>query len=1527
MAAAGVLAAWALPASAESRDIAAACAAAARLPTPDDKTGANWEQLDADKAIAECTAALAADNGDMASRANLARALLKAGRQDEGMAALRVAAEAGNGQAMRQMGLELAKLGTPEAAAQGREWLRKAVDAGYVRAIGTLADALLTAPGDQRDIAGGLALYERAVALGDTGAMVDLGLLYDKGEVVPADDARETALYRMAADLGDANAMELLGWQYSHGEGVAKDLAVAAEWYRRGAEGGDADAMNEYARALLDGEGVPADAAAAFKWFSAAREAGSMYAASNLALMYENGRGVDRKDLAKALALYREGAEGGDPFAMRNLGEQYTFGLGVPADYAKALEWYRKAVEAGDVDSLVRIGNAYEKGQGTTRDIAKAIEWYERGREKKSTLAMRALSTLYENGVGVPQDLAKSLTYLREAAEANDAVAMRSLAAAYRYGRGVTADMDASRDWFRKAAATDGGNSALELGRNLYTGADGFAVDYTEARKWLGEALARGIDNAGPLLVLATLSDQTLPDREQAAVDLLVSHAAREDGWALAALAHPGERLRQIDALPDPAPWRAKLDSDQRPETLFAAAEAMRQGLIVEQDLGQALRLAGRPAAADPFSAKGQELELLVAMKLYGAALRRYEAFVSSPEFTGASEELRRTFEARFAATIENSASSAMGEIDTMVAMADRGIAPAARALGTYYGSDLNPEQDLELARHWYGRAAELGDSWSLISLGYMTSFGFGGPEDKAAALALYKQAAALGNVTARHNIGAMYREGSGVEKNPEEAYRWFQLATQSHYLNSYANIAGMKFRGEGTALDPKGAIEALRTMIDCLDINGLYMLAQAYFEGAGVERDAKKGLKWMRFAASFDQESLGALGMAQANALGWTDKPNLPEAFKWLEEAQLRGNQLATTLLTDCATDRTAACLRKNEDFRITPLMEKPVAVMKDVPGVELDDRPLLAVRDQAMVAADSRGVELAFHDLDLRYRIAGEGDKLVASNALRIIDKERSLNRLYGSKDNYFALFESSCAWASASNAAKTVGKTEAAVMFAKVAVNRLQQARRFISGLDDDVRECFIAAHRDRYRELSSRFLDLGRFDEAETVLGMLKDFELENYTGEAGDRGTSLDMMPMTTAQERVLKDFADAALRFDGDPHGAGFTPAFERLVAGLAGLERDRQVVAQASDGGDSVQGELRQLRATGRAAVQAIVQPDQIYWLITTPDEQKLVKIRLGISDLTRMVREYHTALSTADPEVQTRAQDLYRAIFAPVDAELQSRGIGEVLLSLDKTLRYVPIAALHDGKEWLVERYAFGQFRKPADIATASVKAGGSELAGFGMTKKSGNFVALPMVAEELRTLVRQPDGEGLLPGTARLDEQFDEASLAQAASGSFGAIHVASHFKLDPRSRDKSFLLLGNGDHLPLAAFSDGEIKFANAKFLALSACNTAAATREANGSELESLAEIVRGAGAGTVLASLWQVADQSTPLFMSAFYKARFLAGETSAQSLRDAQLELIRRGRAGEGPTIDGSSEDTLPFDHPFYWAPFIVTG
>lgn len=61
----------------------------------------------------------------------------------------------------------------------------------------------------------------------------------------------------------------------------------------------------------------------------------------------------------------------------------------------------------------------------------------------------------------------------------------------------------------------------------------------------------------------------------------------------------------------------------------------------------------------------------------------------------------------------------------------------------------------------------------------------------------------------------------------------------------------------------------------------------------------------------------------------------------------------------------------------------------------------------------------------------------------------------------------------------------------------------------------------------------------------------------------------------------------------------------------------------------------------------------------------------------------------------------------------------------------------------------------------------------------------------------------------------------------------------------------------------------------------------------------------------MLASLWSVADDSTARLMAGFYRRR-LAGVPKDESLRQAQLDLIRGGE---------------PFAHPAHWAAFELIG
>jgi len=103
------------------------------------------------------------------------------------------------------------------------------------------------------------------------------------------------------------------------------------------------------------------------------------------------------------------------------------------------------------------------------------------------------------------------------------------------------------------------------------------------------------------------------------------------------------------------------------------------------------------------------------------------------------------------------------------------------------------------------------------------------------------------------------------------------------------------------------------------------------------------------------------------------------------------------------------------------------------------------------------------------------------------------------------------------------------------------------------------------------------------------------------------------------------------------------------------------------------------------------------------------------------------------------------------------------------------------------------------------------------------------------------------------------------------------------------------------------------------LSLSACETAMSKGEADGKEVDSLAAIGRQRGAQAVLASLWDVSDESTGEMMADFYQ-RWTGntGISKAEALRQAQLALLRAKRPAEGEPA---------YSHPYFWAPFILMG
>ena len=90
----------------------------------------------------------------------------------------------------------------------------------------------------------------------------------------------------------------------------------------------------------------------------------------------------------------------------------------------------------------------------------------------------------------------------------------------------------------------------------------------------------------------------------------------------------------------------------------------------------------------------------------------------------------------------------------------------------------------------------------------------------------------------------------------------------------------------------------------------------------------------------------------------------------------------------------------------------------------------------------------------------------------------------------------------------------------------------------------------------------------------------------------------------------------------------------------------------------------------------------------------------------------------------------------------------------------------------------------------------------------------------------------------------------------------------------------------------------------------------------------------------MIATLWQVADESTSELMSSFYDLRERDNLTKVEALRQSKLALLGPNTRAISRVSAMSMEDIedyempefeydpeRPFEHPFYWAPFILMG
>lgn len=279
--------------------------------------------------------------------------------------------------------------------------------------------------------------------------------------------------------------------------------------------------------------------------------------------------------------------------------------------------------------------------------------------------------------------------------------------------------------------------------------------------------------------------------------------------------------------------------------------------------------------------------------------------------------------------------------------------------------------------------------------------------------------------------------------------------------------------------------------------------------------------------------------------------------------------------------------------------------------------------------------------------------------------------------------------------------------------------------------------------------------------------------------------------------------------------------------------------------------------------------------------------------------------SLSAAKPEHLSLYSTLYDWLIRPAQTEIAASGVKTLVFVINGSLRNLPMAAIYDGQQYLIEKYSIAfapglQLLDPHPLATRALKT----LIG-GLSEARQGFIALPGVQSEVDLITRKVSSEVLL------NQQFTSDSLKQTLSDTkTPVLHLATHGQFSSKIED-TFILTWDGK-LNLSELEEvigrrTETTSDPIELLVLSACQTAKGDNRA----VLGLAGLAVKSGARSTMATLWSVNDESTADFMAEFYKQLAKPNIAKSEALRQAQLFLLKQPK----------------YNHPFYWAPFVLVG
>ena len=460
------------------------------------------------------------------------------------------------------------------------------------------------------------------------------------------------------------------------------------------------------------------------------------------------------------------------------------------------------------------------------------------------------------------------------------------------------------------------------------------------------------------------------------------------------------------------------------------------------------------------------------------------------------------------------------------------------------------------------------------------------------------------------------------------------------------------------------------------------------------------------------------------------------------------------------------------------------------------------------------------------------------------------------------------------------------------------------------EDSIKKMFASSVQDVYAEMITLLFEMKRFEEGFDYLERAKARAfLDMLAGRSLEAKKLVD--PLLVKREKEIQKKIDKVVRVLRTIRGPERKQAYKEYKK----LQKERKNVLEA------IKSQSLEFATTttittvpvkkiaarlekGTALISYFLDKKRSLAWIVNQGIVSAVSLDVGSGELGEMVADYREAIaSQQDKLVDDLGEKLSGRLIRPLQDKIS--GADKLYIVPSKAFHYLPFSSLPLTQDrFLVQDYTISILPNASSLffLDKDVTQDKETILAVGNPEREQKGLELKFAEIEVKSISKDFSDRSIFTGKDARESVIKEKDLINT-----GIIHVAAHGKYNSRYPLKSALLFAR-DHK-----NDGNLETfeifslnLNPRLVVLSACESGIGKVE-GGDEVQSLNRAFLYAGAGGVLASLWNVSDQSTYKLMEHFYEG--LNTKPAADALKEAQIRLMKE------------------YPSPFYWAPFYLTG